>query len=124
MGITRNPDHFIRDYHRPSVNIETVILYFQTVNGIINRSHSYYKNWDTGSRQLQTVMGTSVTKVSPLQWLKVTNQTHSYYNDSRPYSSNFEQSMNKINLLEGLQENSLGKLQGFKDMCLLEFECS
>ena len=58
MGITRNPDHFIRDYHRPSVNIETVILYFQTVNGIINRSHSYYKNLDTGLRQLQTVIGT------------------------------------------------------------------
>ena len=44
MVITRNPDHLIRDYHRPSVTIETVILYFQTVNKIINRSHSYYKS--------------------------------------------------------------------------------
>ena len=64
----------------------------------------------------------SETKVILLQWLKVTNQNHSYYKNSEQYQSNYEPSINKINLQESLQGNNGGKLQGNKDICLLELE--
>ena len=100
MFIARNPDHLMGDGHRYQTTTEAVVIQLQTVNEIIKQSHNHCKSSE------YRLYIFSVTKVTPLQWLKANNQTHSYYNDSGSYSSNYKQSINKINILEGLQENS------------------
>ena len=60
----------------------------------------------TVADQSQTVIYIFSDQSNSVTMVESNNQTYSYYNDSGSYSSNYEQSINKINLLEGLQENS------------------